>query len=1057
MAQTNVLQLIITADAGQANKELGLIGVGLGNMERAAVSGGKKAAGGIDQLSYSATQARWAIIGMGEELGIRFPRFVSTFLSRIPAIGSAVVGAFSIVGIVGFIGILGQIPAAFDKIAEHLTGWDKQAQESFARMQKENKEYLAEIDKIAKAQEALKLIGIRPAAERAAGETGNVRTDKYRSTQELTDLQRQRVALEEQKAQSFGFMGTQFRNMGDLFFDAKNFDASRKDTADLNKEIDELDTRITAKAIEVTNLKMVEVPKATAEEKDAIEQTALARLEAQTSIADKIRSNTRELVKYQESAAQATQNLEMAGVERMTNFSLEQKQRLELAKYNVEVEYLGKARATALHLHDLDTEKAVNDLKAELAKQEREGLISPREGRTAVSSLSSQRSQLRENVSAEFDDKQLVATQQLNNQLNDLSHQQREHDLAQDSETLLKERDMRVRSAEDENAQTLGQKLALEQKKANIEIEYLTKLHDLKLANMQIENTLMTNGLILALASTGATIDEMKTAVASLNAEFEADKGKLNKDTGFDVTAAQDKAVQHQQTMIREQYQKTYDFLKREAGSVFDAMTKKGQNAWQELANGLKTAILNALKEIVTSKVAGSLMQMFTGVPVTHSSEGMSQGPLGGLGQALGIGAVPVFGGGPNLGGYAGSGNSGFAGGGGGGAFLGAPPITTGNTNYGGGWSGSSSTPMTNLGGYAGSGNSGFAGSGGGGTFQGFTGLVPRLKGLFNIGGVNGSSSIPTGPGSATTWSAASTAQRAGAILRSPGVSALELGVGSGLFFGGVQGPNPAGPKGTGQTLAGGALMGAALGSTLGQPAAWGPLLGVGAGLAVNGLQRGGVGGMLETTAGGALVGFQLGGPIGAAIGAAVGFTAGMIRMFIDGATQQARKQIKDAYGIDIKDNKVIQQILQMAKEKFGGSISMAIRSKDGTDLIKLYAMSTGQKNNFGPGMTSATFAASGGTLTQLPTYQNGTVVPSIGGGFVVDRIGGGVASNATPITSQIIVPLSLDGQVVAKKVVSVVQSSGRTIAKSAQQGMADSAGRRDITASLLQPSTLTG
>src|ERR1017187_9190228 len=112
-----------------------------------------------------------------------------------------------------------------------------------------------------------------------------------------------------------------------------------------------------------------------------------------------------------------------------------------------------------------------------------------------------------------------------------------------------------------------------------------------------------------------------------------------------------------------------------------------------------------------------------------------------------------------------------------------------------------------------------------------------------------------------------------------------------------------------------------------------------GAILAMDGLRRGGKIGVAETTAGGALIGAKFGGPLGAAIGAGVGFLAGMVRLFIKGAVEKARQKIKDLYGVDISDKAILQQIVDTAKQKYGGNLDMAIRTQEIRDLVSLYAM----------------------------------------------------------------------------------------------------------------------
>ena len=128
------------------------------------------------------------------------------------------------------------------------------------------------------------------------------------------------------------------------------------------------------------------------------------------------------------------------------------------------------------------------------------------------------------------------------------------------------------------------------------------------------------------------------------------------------------------------------------------------------------------------------------------------------------------------------------------------------------------------------------------------------------------------------------------------------------------------------------------------------------------------------STAGGAIVGMQFGGPLGAAIGAGVGFIAGLVRLFVKGSRQKAKEAIKTVYGVEIVDNGVLDQIVQIAKQSFGGNIPVAIQAPQVREIIELYAMSRGQTyrgpENFVQGVS---LSQSGGNLYQMPTYYGGT------------------------------------------------------------------------------------
>jgi hypothetical protein len=155
-----------------------------------------------------------------------------------------------------------------------------------------------------------------------------------------------------------------------------------------------------------------------------------------------------------------------------------------------------------------------------------------------------------------------------------------------------------------------------------------------------------------------------------------------------------------------------------------------------------------------------------------------------------------------------------------------------------------------------------------------------------------------------------------------------------------------------------------------------GAMLAGGGILAYDGLRRGGLVGLAETTAGGALIGAKFGGPIGALIGGAIGATAGAIRLLFKSADFKLRQKIKSVWGIDVSDKGVLNQILSITKQSFGGNTDLAVRSPQVRELLELYAMSTGQP--FGGLLDKNTpravnLAQRGGTIYQAGTSINGS------------------------------------------------------------------------------------
>jgi hypothetical protein len=508
------------------------------------------------------------------------------------------------------------------------------------------------------------------------------------------------------------------------------------------------------------------------------------------------------------------------------------------------------------------------------------------------------------------------------------------------------ERDARLRELEGADAQTLEQKITVEQRKAEIEIDYLEKVHEVRQRLYDMDTSRMLLEEELTLKRLGYQAYEIKARIAELSQQREDIRWQNQEATDAAIQAARESAANRAAQLVREQNRTIFESLKQQAGGVFDALLQKSQSVWSAIANSFKTALLTAIKEVVTSRVAAMLMYLFTGQRVTFAGGGAvpggSGGILGGLGGLLGIGAAPVFGrtGGPIPGGAAGG--------------WGTPPFVP----SGGGWSG----------------------------------LLGGWKDFFGFGG-----GVQYAPGKAVTWEAASMGQKLSALGRSNA-----------------------------------ALLG-------------------GAALALMGLQRGGVSGLAMTTAGGALIGFKYGGPLGAAIGAGAGFVAGLVRLFVKSAEEKAREKIKALYGVDISDKGLLKQIVDTAKQAFGGNLDMAIRSQQVRDLIQLYAMSTGQPTRGMPATAHPLdIVQTGGSLYQSPGYSNGTALPGLGGLPTLDTIGSGVASGAGLGTT--VVNLQID----SKTVGNVIIQNGRVVAQGAINAMKANAGRRELTALQVSPGLVT-
>jgi hypothetical protein len=497
-------------------------------------------------------------------------------------------------------------------------------------------------------------------------------------------------------------------------------------------------------------------------------------------------------------------------------------------------------------------------------------------------------------------------------------------------------RDAQLRAVEAADAQTLEQKVAVEQRKAAIEIEYITRVHEIRMRLFDLETTRMVIEEEAQLKRLGYRADEIQARLAELSAQRDEIRRFQQEATEAAIQGARENAAIRQAQLIRDHNQRIFDSFKRQAEGVFDALLTKSQSIWSAIGNSLKTALLTAIKDVVSSRVAAMLMQLFTGTRVSLAGGGASVGgALGRLGGLLGIGAVPVFGqggGGPIPGGAAGG--------------WGTPPFIP--SSGGGGWGG----------------------------------LLGGWKDFLGFGG-----GVQYAPGKAVTWEAATMGQKLSALGRSNA-----------------------------------ALLG-------------------GATLALMGLQRGGVSGLAMTTAGGAMIGFKYGGPLGAAIGAGIGAVAGLVRLFVKSAQEKARGKIKATYGVDIREKNILAEVVNIAKQGFGGNLDMAIRSQQIRDLVELYALSTGQ--------TTSGLPATVRPVSLL--QQGGSLFQSNSAGLTQDRIGSGAPSSAAgPTVINITVPGAKE--FFEKETVRVVVENPRAVQSAAMTATKASAGRREMTGLQLSP-----
>jgi hypothetical protein len=263
--------------------------------------------------------------------------------------------------------------------------------------------------------------------------------------------------------------------------------------------------------------------------------------------------------------------------------------------------------------------------------------------------------------------------------------------------------------------------------------------------------------------------------------------------------------------------------------------------------------------------------------------------------------------------------------------------------------------------------------------------------------------------------------------------------------------------------------LGAAL-TAFGLIRTFAPIMGVGPaagaaagiGLAAAGLQRGGFSGLGMSIGGGALAGAMFGSfipgigtLIGAGIGAAVGAIAGTARLFIQSLAQQLRSRIRSVYGVDISNQQILQQIAEITRTKYGGSISLAIYSDEIQQIVRLYALSTGQ-NQAGLARPEypVTFAQSqAGGLALQPVYSGGQLVQSPYSGTTTTQL----ADLSYALRNSMFVQLNPQqaNDLFEGRVVQVVQNNPTTVASANASAARSGDSRLAQASAFLEPATV--
>jgi len=662
------------------------------------------------------------------------------------------------------------------------------------------------------------------------------------------------------------------------------------------------------------------------------------------------------------------------------------------------------------------------------------------------------------------------------NQLILEQHKQLQQEMLQDTlDTISQNRSLRTAYAGATPADNLQQRLAQINEIEQAELKAIDDTRDARVAAAK-----EALDYYKQMHPTGAGIPEEEQ-------KFQREQARQFQQAMTDQQLVRINAWKEGDQAIIEQQKSMYESLQSGFETVLDAIFDRSKSVWESIGNALKNAILNAFKTILSSRLAAALMPVFGAGTVSFT------------GQRTGILGLPA----PV-----------FSGAGAAPAIVLPSPAQTGityqdvvNPSEGGAdrmmddYVGALQAQVQAAQSPVGSADRLIADAKTSGLSYDYgyspVGFNPETAGLpgpsapyspipvgWSIPNVARPPSPPqmsmqklmeafnigkpiVAAGRTIPWAQATAAQKLAAIARSPGASTLALTMGSAMFMGGLQGRATLG--GNIQTIAGGALAGfgaVPLLSSLGLIATPGLGIAAGAGLGIMaaGIQRGrGALGITMGIGGGLLAGAAIGamlmplvGPLGPLVGAAIGAAVGGIGAAIhQPATTKMRNMIRQAYGVDISSIQILQQLVDLANQKYGGDFRVTVYSSEVMDMVRQYALASGQSMAGLPRpMYPATFAQSAaGGLQLQPVYSGGQLVQNPYTGRTTQQIQNALQYTPSSIFLQLNPQQASD--LFTGRVVQAVQANPGVVAQTNASAVRSGMSRQAQAGALLEPSTV--
>jgi hypothetical protein len=192
-------------------------------------------------------------------------------------------------------------------------------------------------------------------------------------------------------------------------------------------------------------------------------------------------------------------------------------------------------------------------------------------------------------------------------EIHKLEEEQRQQDrdraLEDQLDFLQKSAALRIEFIKAEAAQTLPERLRQIQVVRDLEIQAVQETQQARLAAVAAEVADYKSKHIIGVAEV-EKIAAQQAVMINRDAQAQMQSDRLN-------------AWKEGNDAVIEEQRKVYDSLRSAFDRIWSALTDRSKSVWANIGNALRTALTDAVKSFVTSRVAASLTEAFTGRGVT--------------------------------------------------------------------------------------------------------------------------------------------------------------------------------------------------------------------------------------------------------------------------------------------------------------------------------------------------------------------------------------------------------------------------------------------------------